>query len=204
MDFVEARNREFFGKARCVQGTSDSHLGVLHQTQGATARGGAITLTTRTDGSAHVCLDWDENFIIAEDEAILCGVAGANTGVWHLEMAGSSFWERVTWFRKKHKRMLKYAAHEMAQYLLRNNLPLRWYTTADLDRASSLANCNGYTCHWYLSRSNKSTSTHTDPGAAFPYKWWRRYVEFYYRNRTIHEPVDVGRKGNLKPKRRSP
>lgn len=172
-------SREFFP---CVCRDDNAHvptLGVVHQTQGPTEESAARYLETREDGSAHLCVDWDSAHRIADDEDVVCGVGGANTGTWHLEMAGYSSWKRNIWLLPNNVKMMKRAAFYLAQFLVEHELPANFVTVAELDGLTSLRHARGFTTHANLSRSNKSTSTHTDPGLGWPKRWFHRKVRRY-------------------------
>lgn len=196
MHFPKLSN-EFFGRCKCVQGQADAHMATVHQTQGATARGGAVTLISRTDGSAHECIGYDSDakdarlvgYNLAPDNVILCHVGGANTGNYGIEIGGFSSWTRKIWFLPRNRNLLMFAAYRTAHALRRMDEPPRYYGIKDLDRAGALANVHGWTTHNNLSRSKLSTSTHTDPGAGFPRKWFAKRVRFYYHNPSVDRPV---------------
>lgn len=196
-------SREFFGRARCKQGHADVQVVTYHGTQGPNARGGAVTLTTRTDGSAHEVHDGKEGFKIAEDRAILCHVGGANTGNYGIEDATFASWTRKVWFL--HKRTLKWSAYRIAKALHRNKLPNHFITLGEAERAGSITRLRGWTYHVILSLTSWCKSTHTDPAAnagirwsTFPHKWFKRYVTWYFNHPNTHEPVVLDRRGRRK------
>ncbi len=195
-------SREFFGKARCRQGRAPVRVVTYHGTQTESARVGASVLTTRTDGSAHEVHDATEGFKIAEDDEILCGVLGTNTGNYHIEDSTIASWTRKIWFL--HRRTLKWSAHQVAHALLRHDLPCRFIGLPEAEKAKGIGNLKGWTYHVILSRTSWCPSTHHDPAvnagirtSTFPHKWFARYVRFYYEHPRIHRPVNVNRKGEL-------
>lgn len=198
-------SREFHGKAKCPskKTTAPVHLVVYHGTQGPTARGGAITLTTRTDGSAHEVHDSKEGFKIAGDKTVLCGVTDANTGVYHVEDATLAQWTRKLWFL--HRRTLKWSAHQIAHALLRAEEPCRFIDLKEAQFAGGADVLHGWTYHCVLSATTWCRSTHYDPAAnagmgpsTFPHKWFKRHVDYYFDNPTVHEPVKLDKKGLVK------
>lgn len=197
-------NREFFGKVRCQQGQAHPHLVTYHGTQGSTARSGAITLTSRPDGSAHEVHDAKEGFKLAPDDAILCHVAGANTGNYGIEDATFANWIRKVWFL--HRKTLKWSAYRVAAALRRNGIPNHFVDLDEANRAGGLIDLKGWTYHCVLSDTGWCQSTHQDPsprasrGGLFPHKWFKRYVDFYFENPEINYPVKLKRDGKRRLK----
>jgi hypothetical protein len=184
-------SREFFGRCRCVQGSAEVRVVTYHGTQGSTARGGAVTLTSRTDGSAHEVHDSKEGFVLAPDETILCHVRGANTGNYGVEDATLATWTRKIWLL--HRRTLHWSAHQVAHALLRHDLPCHFIDLPESDKAGGIAGLRGYTYHVILSLSSWCESTHVDPApkagistSTFPHKRFTRWVRFYYDHPKIH------------------
>lgn len=169
-------SREFFG-VKCGGSPQVVTTFVVHQTQSSGARGSAAYLHTRPDGSTHLVLDWDECFRLQDDNKTCCGVAGFNTGVVHVEMAGYSSWLRKVWLLPKNRRMTKRCAYKIARGLFEHDLPNRFLTVAELNAGAR----RGYTTHMNASLSNASTSDHTDPGPGFPVKRFQKRVTRYYR-----------------------
>jgi hypothetical protein len=186
-------SREYYGKCKCVQGSAPVNLVTYHGTQGSTARGGAATLTSRPDGSAHEVHDSREGFKLAADTTILCHVGGANTGNYGIEDATFASWTRPLWFT--HKRTLRWSAYRIAQKLHQHDLPCNFVNQKEAQAAGGVAGCRGWTYHSVLSLTTWCPSTHTDPGRFFPHKWFKRHVEWYYRNPGVDEEVKVNRKG---------
>lgn len=193
-------SREFYGKCRCTQGHADVRVVTYHGTQGATARGGAATLTSRTDGSAHEVHDAKEGFKLAEDSAILCHVAGANTGNYGIEDATFASWTRKVWFLNR--RTLKWSAYRIARALLRNDLPCWFIDLEEAERAGAITKLKGWTYHVILSKTSWCDSTHYDPApnagigtSTFPHKWFKRYVRYYYNHPEVKVLVALNRKG---------
>lgn len=193
-------SREFYGKCRCVQGAAPLHLVTYHGTQGSGARAAALTLTTRTDGSAHEVHDAREGFKLAPDDQILCGVGGANTGNYHVEDATFASWTRKIWFL--HKRTLKWSAYRIAKKLNQHKKSCHFVNQEEADAARRVEDLNGWTYHSILSLTDWCPSTHTDPGRFFPHRWFKRYVEFYYSNPDVDYPVTLNRKGTEKRRKR--
>lgn len=200
-------SREFYGQCQCKGGHADVRLVTYHGTQGTTARGGAATLTTRTDGSAHEVHDSKEGFKLAEDSAILCHVGGANTGNYGIEDATIASWTRKVWFLNK--RTLKWSAYRIARALRRNDLPCWFIDLPSAEHAGGVSGMKGWTYHGILSATSWCESTHYDPArnagqglSLFPHKWFKRYVGWYFNHPDIHEEVALNRKGELRRKRR--
>lgn len=196
-------SREFHGKCRCKQGHAKVHLVTYHGTQGATARSGAVTLTTRTDGSAHEVHDAKEGFKLAADDEILCHVRGANTGNYGIEDATFATWTRKLWFL--HKRTLQWSAFRIARALRRNGIPCRFIGLQEAQLAGGVESLRGWTYHCILSATTWCTSTHSDPApragmgkSLFPHKWFMRQVQGYYDHPDVHGPVTFDRQGRKK------
>lgn len=190
-----------------MQGIAPVTLVTYHGTQGPTARGGAITLTSRTDGSAHEVHDSKEGFKLAANDVILCGVAGANTGNYHIEDSTYASWTRKIWFL--HKRTLKWSAYRIAQVLRDEDLPCHFVGLAEAEKAGTVTKLRGFTYHCVLSATDWCPSTHTDPASnagmgrsLFPHKWFRRYVSWYFNHPHVHEEVKLNRKGKRRGRRR--
>lgn len=200
-------SREFYGKARCVQGTMDKvQVITYHGTQGPTARSGAVTLTTRTGGSAHEVHDAKEGFKIAPDLQILCGVEGTNTGNYHIEDATFAAWLRKVWFL--HKRTLKWSAYRIAHMLHKHDLPNHFIGLREAELAGGLSSLRGWTYHCVLSETAWCPSTHSDPApragfgaSTFPHEWFKRYVTYFYMHPDVATPVKLSRDGTRKGKR---
>jgi hypothetical protein len=197
-------SREFYEKVRCGGSTGQAvDLVVYHGTQGPTARGGAITLATRTDGSAHECHDSKESFLLAPDSWTLCGVLGANSNVRHIEDATFAPWSRAVWLL--HKRTLMWSAHDVAHSLLEHDLPCHFVGLHEADAAGGLGRLRGWTYHVILSETRWCDSVHTDPApgagyasSSFPHVRFASWVDFYFHNPHIHRPAT---RRELRPKR---
>jgi hypothetical protein len=196
-------SREFYGETKCGTGTAPVRIVTYHGTQGSTARGGAVTLTTRTTGSAHEVHDRKEGFKLAPDDKILCGVGDANTGNYHVEDATFASWIRKVWFLNR--RTLKWSAYRIAHALLRNGRRCHFIGLEEAERAGGVANLNGWTYHCVLSATSWCGSTHYDPArnagmgpSLFPHRWFKRYVRFYFEHPNVNEPVKLDRKGRRK------
>lgn len=180
--------QQYFG-AECKGGTSEVHLFCLHETMGPTAAGGANTLHTRPDGSAQICLGDPESeggYRIGHDNETMCGVAGFNEGVFHCEMANTAV-SRKVWFLPKNVRIVIWSAWWAAHIAKKHNLPMRFLRTKQLNEASSQAACKGFTFHRFMSKSNKSTSTHSDP-VGLPVKfWWLRVLYFHDTGKNYYD-----------------
>lgn len=183
-------SREFFGQCKCKQGEHKPFMVTIHQTQGSSARSGAHTLTSRTNGSAHEVLDEHEGFKLAQDDTILCHVGGQNTGNYGIEMWGFSWWERTLWL-KKYYRTLCYAAYRTARFLRRHKLePYFKLNHFGVGLPTSRMSLTPGTVVTHAGLSHKyRTSTHTDPGLGFPRRRFRRLVRFYFANPDVRRPV---------------
>ena len=167
---------EFRNRQECDGGFRDMRdvtCIVLHSTQGPTARGGALTLTSRPDASVQIVLDNEECYRIVADNVVPCGVRDVNSWTLHIEQAGFAEWSKGEWM--KHRRTIQRAAFWTALWERRYRIPHRFLTTADLDAGRR----RGWTTHNELSQSDISSSTHWDPGPRWPALLFTSYVRFY-------------------------
>jgi N-acetyl-anhydromuramyl-L-alanine amidase AmpD len=146
---------------------------VIHDTEGATDEGGAITLTTRTDASSHLVLDDDSCYRLLGD-GIVAWTQQWNQTALAIEQAGFASWSTATWL--DHDKMLRRAAYWTAWWCLRYDLPREWLDVTDLNAGK----IRGITSHNNVSLSNLSASTHTDPGPHYPYDQFMKFVRYYY------------------------
>ncbi len=135
---------------------------VIHDTEGSTAEGGARTLTTREDASAHLCVDDRATFRLVPELVIAWGTKGYNTPCLHIEQAGFARWSSREWLR--HFATIRRSAYWAAVWTARYKIPARFRTTADLNAGR----IRGITTHQNVSLSKLSDSTHTDPGPNYP------------------------------------
>lgn len=190
------------GGCDCVQGVAPAvRVVTYHGAQSGSARGAATTLTTNPQASAHEVHDAKEGFWLARDRTILCHVGGANTGNYGIEDATFASWSRKLWFL--HRFQLKWSAHQVAHALLRHRLPNHYIGRAEAASVQSVQELTGWTYHINLSLAPWCPSTHTDPGAMFPHRWFARYIAWYYRHPHIHAAIALDKKGNLKTARRA-
>lgn len=157
-------------RARRKSGTrrlSAITLGVVHCTQGATARGAASWFVNpAAQGSAHVVADGRECFRTLPPSVIPWGAPGVNGRGWHLELAGFAEWSRGTWLA--HRGTLERGAFKLALHGHAFNFPMRRLTDGELRRGVK----RGIIGHAQASRV--FGGSHTDPGAHFP---WAEFLE---------------------------
>lgn len=161
----------YFGKA--VNGgkrpASDITTIVIHDTEGPTAEGGARTLTTRTDASAHLVVDDDNTFRLLADD-VVAWTQRWNQHALAIEQAGYARWSLRTWL--SHLMTIRRAAYWSAYWCSLYKIPVRWRSTEDLNAGQT----HGLTSHNNVSRSTLSDSTHTDPGPNYPIRGKTSYM----------------------------
>lgn len=193
-------------KVKCYQGRgSDVTMVTVHETQGTTAAGGAATLTSRTDGSAHEVIGDAvkgaplTGYRLDEDLAVLCHTGGQNgTGGrvnYGIEKAGISTWKKA--FRlafKEERDLIAFTAFRTAHVMLKWKIPNRYLSAAALDRAGDgFEDIKGWTYHRNHSLAF-GTTNHTDPGIpniSWPHKRFETLVSYYYHNPTVRRVVSL-------------
>ena len=144
---------------------------VLHDEEAATARAAATYFkSSKSGGSAHLCVDDNECYRCLANEDIPWGAPGANTQGFHIEQAGFAKWSAVIW--RSHLRTLKRAAYKSALHCKQFDIPVQFCLAADLKR-----NKPGITTHREVSKA--FDGDHSDPGPFYPTTlfmyWCRRY-----------------------------
>lgn len=174
---LDQLSRRFFG-VRCSGGDNGKVKAVvLHSTEGSTAAGASAYLHDRRDGSVHIVVDDEEGFLLAKDDTACCGAAGYNSGVIHVEQAGFARWRRTQWLRRE--MTMRRAAYWTARKLRRHGLkPRRLKSRRELERGG------GYTYHVDITRAGFQT-THTDPGAHYPYARMAAWIRFYFHHPAV-------------------
>lgn len=186
--------REYYGHLQCQGGTQDVKIATYHGSQGRTARGGAITLTTRDDGSAHVIFGRREGYRLAAENVVVCGVRDANTGNYHVEDSTFAVWLRKVWLL--HIRQLQWSAWDIARVLRENGRRPHFIGLDEAERAGGVADLNGFTYHCVLTATTWCNSTHVDPApnagmgpSNFPHQRFCVWVEFYFHHPHIRRQV---------------
>jgi N-acetyl-anhydromuramyl-L-alanine amidase AmpD len=160
---------------------------VIHDTEGATDEGGAVTLTTRTDASSHLVMDDDSCYRLLGD-GIVAWTQMWNETALSIEQAGFASWYTKQWM--EHDKMIKRCAYWTAHWCSKYDIPRKWLSVTDLNEGR----IKGITSHNNVSLSNLSESTHTDPGPHYPYDEFMKYVKSYFfrlRTRSIPTPSAV-------------
>lgn len=164
--------------------TSNIRTLVVHDTEGDTAAGAASWFAnSASSGSAHLTGDADHLYRCLRDDDMAWGVADFNAGTLHYEMAGvRAWWSLKLWLTPKGRRVFNQCAYRMARWSIKYDIPPRWLEVADLNAGR----VDGITSHLNCSLSNKSSSTHSDPGKFFPRRRFMRRVHYYRRVLTAH------------------
>lgn len=114
--------------------------------------------------SAHYCVDADSIVQAVRDQDVAWHAPGANHDGIGIELAGRARQTRAEWADRYSTAMLERAAELTAGLCRRHEIPVAWLHAADLK-----AGKRGLTTHAAVSAAFKR-STHTDPGAAFPFE----------------------------------
>lgn len=142
-------------------------LGVVHCTQGSTARGAAAWFANPlSQGSAHVVVDGRECYRTLPPSVIPWGARGVNTTGWHLEIAGFAQWTRAQWLGRP--KLLERAAYKLAQNG-RGRFPVRFLSDRQLAAVirRDPNRVRGIVSHRQVSRV--VGGSHWDPGTGFPW-----------------------------------
>jgi len=123
--------------------------------------------TTTTEASAHLCIDNNSIVQCVLDNDIAFAAPGVNKDGIQLELAGFARQKREEWLDPYSVLVLENAANAAAQYCLKYDVPIKHLTDQELE-----ANEKGIIGHVQASNVYKK-STHTDPGAGFP---WDHFV----------------------------
>jgi len=153
---------KYFGKQKCAVSQTAIKLIVIHSTEGSTPEGGANTLSTRSDVSAHLCVGQGATYRIVPEHLGACTVREANPWTLNIEQAGFAYWSRRAWLKRVNT--IKRAAFWTAWWCKKYKIPRRYRST----KALNAGKLHGWTTHAALARSKWSSSTHTDPGPNYP------------------------------------
>jgi hypothetical protein len=169
----------YFRQQHCAVSQTAIKLVVLHSTEGPTAEGGAITLSSSSDVSAHLCVGKGVTYRIVPEWLGSCTVQEPNDWTLNIEQVGFAAWSRKKWLQ--HLNTIKRAAFWTAWWCKKHKLPRRFRNAKALDAGE----IRGYTTHAQLSLSKWSSSTHTDPGPNYPLfgNVSFRALLLYYRGR---------------------
>jgi hypothetical protein len=135
-------------------------LGLVHCTQGSTARGAAAWFANNASrGSAHVVADSIECYRTLPPSLVPWGAPGTNGRGWHLEIAGFAQWTRAQWLARRG--LLDRAAYKLALNG-EGRFPMR-----RLSRRELAVGNRGVSDH--ATASKVFGGTHWDPGPGFPW-----------------------------------
>src|SRR6266508_1878210 len=98
----------YFRKQHCAVSQTAIKLIVLHSTEGPTAEGGAITLSSSSDVSAHLCVGEGVTYRIVPEWLGSCTVQEPNDWTLNIEQVGFAAWSRKKWLQ--HLNTIKRAA----------------------------------------------------------------------------------------------
>lgn len=130
--------------------------------------------STATKASAHVCIDSDSVVQCVMDNDVAYAAPGANHDGIQVELAGYARQTMREWLDDYSVQMLNRAAHVVAQYCLKYNVPVKHLTNAQLAGGDK-----GIVGHAQVSAVYKK-SDHTDPGKNFPWDYFVAAVNAYY------------------------
>jgi N-acetylmuramoyl-L-alanine amidase-like protein len=178
---VHEYSDKYLNKQKCGGGPRDGKPTciVLHSTEGPTAEGGAKTLTTRPDASAHIVVGDTETFRIVPSPKYACGVKDVNDWTLHIEQAGFAKWKKREWLT--HIGTIRRAAFWTAVWMKQYGIPAHFLTTQDLNDGKR----RGFTYHRFLSLSDVSSSTHWDPGYHYPMVTFMALLTYYRLRRKL-------------------
>jgi N-acetyl-anhydromuramyl-L-alanine amidase AmpD len=120
--------------------------------------------------SAHYCVDADSIVQCVRDQDVAWHAPGGNHDGIGIELAGRARQTRSDWSDRYSIATLARAATLTAQLCRRHAIPVTWLHAADLR-----ADKRGLTTHAAVSLAFKR-STHTDPGAGFPFERFLGFV----------------------------
>jgi len=152
----------YYGKQHCAVSQTDIKLVVIHSTEGSSAESGAITLSSRDDVSAHLCVGEGVTYRIVPEHLGACTVREPNAWTLNIEQTGFAYWSRRAWLKRIDT--IKRAAFWTAWWGIKYKLPGKYRSTKDLNAGK----VHGWTTHGALAASRWSTSTHSDPGPNYP------------------------------------
>jgi len=147
-------------------------LGVVHCTQGSTARGAAVWFANPDSrGSAHLVADSYECYRTLPPSVIPWGAPGTNGRGWHLELAGFAQWTRAEWLARRY--LLDRGAYKLALNG-EGRFPMR-----RLSRSELAGGKRGVCDH--ATASQVYGGSHWDPGPSFP---WDVFMTLARRHET--------------------
>jgi N-acetyl-anhydromuramyl-L-alanine amidase AmpD len=172
-------------KARFFKGVTETRkvrVIVIHSMEapekGETAENVArFFQNTEKPASAHLCVDNNSIVQCVFDNDIAFAAPGVNSDGIQLELAGFAKQTRKEWMDAYSILLLENAANATAQYCLKYNIPLKHLTDEELE-----AGQKGIIGHVQASRVYKK-STHTDPGAGFPWDHFLDRVKHHHTQR---------------------
>lgn len=158
---------------RAVPGRRTVRVIVLHSMEAAEKGNTAENVAryfqhTDRPASAHVCLDNNSIVQCVLDNDVAFAAPGANADGIHIEMAGYARQTTDDWLDEYSRAVIENAANVAAQYCLKYNIPVRVLSDSELK-----AGWRGIVSHAQVSAVYKR-STHTDPGAGFP---WHLFID---------------------------
>lgn len=133
--------------------------------------------TTPTPASAHICVDSDSIVQCVMDNDVAFAAPGCNHDGIQVELAGYARQTLKEWLDPYGLQMLARAADAVAQYCLKYNIPPKRLSDAQLKEGYP-----GIVGHSQVSAVYRK-STHTDPGANFPWDFFMAAVRTHYEAR---------------------
>ena len=131
-------------------------------------------------GSAHICVDSDSIVQCVLDNNQAAGANGVNKDGIHVELAGYAEQTEAEWLDAYGLLMLERAAHAVAQYCMKYDIPAIQLTNEEL-----VSGKKGIIGHYQASAVYKPNKGHNDPGNGFPWKFFLERVQVQvnvYRN----------------------
>lgn len=128
--------------------------------------------------SAHLCIDNKKIIQSVKDNDVAFAAPGANRDGINLELSGRAKQTAADWLDEYSTAVLENAANAAAQYCLKYEIPVTHLTNAQLANKQT----KGLVGHVQVSSVFK-ISTHTDPGASFPWDHFLERVEFFRTER---------------------
>jgi N-acetyl-anhydromuramyl-L-alanine amidase AmpD len=135
--------------------------------------------------SAHLCIDNNSIVQCVLDNNIAAAAPGANQDGIHLELTGFAKQTEAEWLDAFGVLLLNKAAEAAAQYCLKYDIPVKRLTNDELKDGQT----KGIVSHSQVSEVFKK-STHTDPGAGFPWQFFLQRVEQHRDDRLAKLTAD--------------
>ena len=146
---------------------------VIHCTESNDAESSAAWFENPdSQGSANLVLDDDACYRTVPDNRIPWAAPPLNTEGFHIELAGHASWTRAQWLDRM--LTLRRAAWKTADRCYRYGIPVRKVGPLGLRLRRA-----GITGHADVSKAFRK-STHSDPGAEFPWARFMQLVVMYY------------------------